>query len=144
MFRFRNLIGKSVNPVQKPNNDILPPAHFKASLTREIARAERTGKAFTMILIPINQCKNKIALCASIRDHLVSRIRVSDVIGWYDTDAIGLLLPETLHAGAQILSDEIDNLLEELHVVSSSRLIQYPSPDWPGTTVDFFTGDSHE
>ena len=105
---------------------------FKAILKRERARADRGNKKFSLIIFEIHNMENDISLLRFIIKYLSSRVRLSDVMGWYDEKKIGILLPDTSQEGAQKLADEINNKVTHSIASPVCTIYVYPSPTWPG------------
>jgi GGDEF domain-containing protein len=73
-------------------------AAYEAELEREIARARRTGRPLSLVLIDVDQpTADRLLQLAA----LLTRVtRVTDTICRRRRDAFGILLPETAAAGA--------------------------------------------
>lgn len=76
-------------------------------VTREVARAERNGLHFSIVLFRVKKGgrlglnERRLALT------LMRRIRVTDEVGWFDEDHLCAILPDTSAQGAQIFADAV-------------------------------------
>ncbi|QOV88468.1 sugar transferase [Humisphaera borealis] len=74
-------------------------------ITREVARAERNGLHFSLVLFRVKRGgrlglnEKRLALT------LLRRVRVTDEVGWFDADHLCAVLPDTSSQGAQIFAD---------------------------------------
>ena len=78
---------------------------FRSVLLRERALADRSGRRFAVIAIDVSASGDQTL--PKIMEHLESRLRVSDVVGWFDSTRIGVLLPQTPDEGARLLASRI-------------------------------------
>src|SRR3982751_2318799 len=88
------------------NVESLPsPAQVERLLSREVARAERNGLHFSLVLFRVRRggrlglSEKRLALT------LLRRIRLTDEVGWFDEDHLCALLPDTAAPGAKIFAD---------------------------------------
>jgi lipopolysaccharide/colanic/teichoic acid biosynthesis glycosyltransferase len=76
-------------------------------ITREVARAERNGLHFSLVLLRVKRGgrlglnERRLALT------LMRRIRVTDEVGWFDDDHLCAILPDTSAQGAQVFADSV-------------------------------------
>jgi two-component system, cell cycle response regulator len=107
---------------------------FHESLSREIARADRSGSAFGLILMDIDDFKKindthgHLVGDAVIRD-LVARvsdmIRRSDTFARYGGEEFALILPDTGLEGAKILAHRICREISATPFVFSQATVSY-------------------
>lgn len=81
--------------------------HFHAALARECSRAERLQVQVALIVFTPRELDTAVAAQRRIADLLRGRVRVTDVVGWYDSARVGALLPGTDKAGAWKVADEV-------------------------------------
>jgi hypothetical protein len=78
------------------------------AIVRESARVDRkSGGTLTLVLFRVpatSRCKHAAIRLAKT---ILKRIRVTDDVGWFDEEHLGLLLPETTTTGAWRLATSI-------------------------------------
>jgi PleD family two-component response regulator len=70
-------------------------------------RVHRDNQQFSLIIINVNENDNRISETIKLVDKISKRVRRIDQIGWYDKNHLGVLLPHTSKAGAQIIANDI-------------------------------------
>ncbi|HEU0300182.1 MAG TPA: sugar transferase [Longimicrobium sp.] len=111
-------------------------ADFRGSLRRECARADRTGREFSLLVLAPSPSGAAPAL-----ELLGRRLRETDEIGWMEGGSIGALLTDTGREGAQLVAGEVLSRLErEGAAPPAHTLFTYPG-DWmapgaPAASVD--------
>lgn len=89
---------------------------YEAELEREIARARRTGRPLSLVLLDVEQATPDRVLQLAA---LLTRVpRVTDTVCRRRRDAFGILLPETAEDGALRFRERLN---EELAELGSSR-----------------------
>jgi len=88
-------------------SSILSEDRFSALLQRERLRTHRNGFTFSLLVFRGTQQALEISAFETLSRYLRGRLRSVDDIGWYGEKAIGVLLPDTGSAGAELLSNEI-------------------------------------
>ena len=76
-------------------------------ISREIARADRGGRGFTLILFRVPVSKSKPEATRNLAETLLKRARLTDEVGWFSNDYLAALLTGTSPAGAQIFADGV-------------------------------------
>lgn len=110
---------------------------FFESLKRERERSDRFGSVFSLIAFDFGRFGFPRRARNRFLQHLPSRIRRPDIVGWLGRNRLGLLLPDTKTYGALRLQK---NLLEEFggEAPFQWRVYEYPAapllPDGPGMT----------
>lgn len=88
--------------------DIPSPEILRRILERERARADRTGMAFSLVVIdPIAEGPADARDLESIRDILHGRIRATDVVGMFGEKSLGVVLPATPADGAWKFANDV-------------------------------------
>ena len=87
----------------KPNGSaIVERADFAKLIRYERERAERTNKEFSLVCFDLT--RNRKWFAKDLKEELLqvtaSSIRVVDRIGWLEESMVGIILPDTPHAGA--------------------------------------------
>ena len=95
---------------------VLSEEQIKATIRRETSRADRTGREFSVVLFGVKATATgggkrwTVANCRIART-LLSRVRQTDDVGWFDDRHLCAILPDTPAAGARVFaartSDEI-------------------------------------
>lgn len=80
---------------------------FLELIELERDRVHRDDQQFSLILIYVNENDNGIADTIELVHKISKRVRRIDQIGWYDNNHLGVLLPQTTQAGAQIIANDI-------------------------------------
>lgn len=80
---------------------------FLELIKLERDRVHRDDQQFSLILINVNENDNGISDTIKLVDKISKRVRRIDQIGWYDKNHLGVLLPQTSKAGAQIIANDI-------------------------------------
>ena len=86
---------------------LLTPEQMNAAILRESARADRkSGSALVLVLFRFH---GSCAAPSTMRlaKTILHRIRVTDDIGWFDAQHVGVLLPDTAPAGAWRLAQQV-------------------------------------
>jgi hypothetical protein len=89
---------------------LLSPEQMNQAMARESARVDRRGAGvLSLVLFRIPGTRSKQATTWAVRlaRTIIKRIRVTDDLGWFDEDHIGMLLPDTTPGGAWQLAQEV-------------------------------------
>ncbi len=108
---------------------LLSKLHFQAALRRERLRADRCLSTFSLLTIGLGEGSAHDKALAGVVEVLESRVRESDIAGWFADGVIGIILPETASAGAWQLADDLQASLERRQVSVSFEVYAYPSQD---------------
>jgi len=85
---------------------IYPPDDFYEIIERERARADRSNQCFSFVVFDVSLTDIGSDNVKHLVSVLVSRVRISDEIGWFDR-RIGMVLPDTPAEGAWKLIDDV-------------------------------------
>src|SRR4051812_7877468 len=105
------------------------PAQVERLLAREVARAERNGLHFSLVLFRVRRggrlglTQKRLALT------LLRRIRLTDEVGWFDQEHLCALLPDTASPGAKIFGDAVCDLVARKGPRPISTIYSFPA-DW--------------
>lgn len=105
---------------------------FQAILRRERARADRGNKKFSLLVFEVEGFDENSSFAKFLVKFLSSRVRLSDVIGKFNENNIGILLPDTTSEGACKLAEEIRQKIALTVSSPACKVYMYPSPKWPG------------
>ena len=82
-------------------DQLLSQHDFQAMLDCEAARSDRSGRAFSVVCMPLG------SHCRRSRENWLSftrRLRCYDAVGWVGPGVLGVLLPDTAQEGAQAVT----------------------------------------
>lgn len=102
---------------------------FYAVLQQERARSDRTGDRFSLVLFDIADSSGDQTLALYLVGILTQRIRSTDEVGWFDTQRIGVVMPNTPTEGAWRLADEICEKIAKEKRPLNFKVFTYPS-EW--------------
>ena len=133
------MLSRTRGPVRAPGaqaraartvRNLLSPEQLNVALLRESSRVDRGGAGdLTFVLFHVINPKKKHAL-STIRliKTILERVRVTDDLGWFDRDHVGLLLPDTTSAGAWALAQSVCDLMEKQNGTRpQTRMYTYPA-----------------
>lgn len=103
---------------------------FHGILKRERARADRSNKKFSLMVFEVGDLDKDDSFSKFLIKFLSSRVRVSDVVGWFDEKNIGVILPDTSPEGAWKLAEEMRQKIALTISSPSCSVYMYPSPKW--------------
>src|SRR5262245_39535310 len=87
---------------------LLSVAQFNQAIARESLRVDRSkGGDLSLVLFRLTNTRKHALSTVRLIKAIIKRIRVTDDIGWFDHQQVGLLLPDTASEGAQILAKQI-------------------------------------
>lgn len=87
---------------------LLSPEQLNAAMARESARVDRKGEgALALVLFRIPATRRSRLSAIRLAKTILKRIRVTDDVGWFDAEHLGLLLPDTTAAGAWRLAQDV-------------------------------------
>src|SRR5205809_386043 len=76
-------------------------------LEHERARTARTGREFAIAIFHVVGENGHAAIGQKLASAVMSRVRATDEVGWYDEHRIAAILPETTRAGAQCFVHDV-------------------------------------
>jgi hypothetical protein len=74
---------------------------FQKIVEMERCRVNRNGGSFVIVVFKLEKTQLELNLLTKLVQRIVQRSRVTDQIGWYDYNRLGIILPETSTIGAQ-------------------------------------------
>jgi lipopolysaccharide/colanic/teichoic acid biosynthesis glycosyltransferase len=104
---------------------IHPVADFRGYLRRECARADRTGREFSLVVLSPSPSGT-----SAVVDLLGRRLRETDEVGWMEGGAIGALLTDTGRDGAQMVAGEVLSRLERDGAAPLAHAVYTYPGDW--------------
>ncbi len=109
---------------------ILPQEMFEAELVKEAFRSNRrrTDREFALVTFDFSDKQATDRKLASLIAGFRSRLRISDVVGWFDLQ-LAVLLPETKKAGALLVANQLAEISELHGIEVDSHVAIYPWDD---------------
>lgn len=105
--------------------EVCSEAEYAAVIEREMARADRNGHSFSIIVFTFKtqrHAKNALSFVQQLR----ARFRSYDEIGWFAADQIGVLLPYLDAQQATVLAEEIRADHVHGQMISEIAVFTYP------------------
>ncbi len=132
----RSLLAKNRKPdLQIKIGEILPAETFKRLLERERALADRSGESFSLLAISIEPAPARVEDLAALVEMLGREVRVSDEIGWFEEDKIGVILPQTPPSGARILAERLKRDISSILSGFDYSIYTYPTASHSRTSA---------
>lgn len=102
---------------------ILRRPEFQRLLDRERCRSDRNAHPFSLVLFDVEGkgAAELKKLCAL----LLARVRVTDDVGWFNDDLVGVLLPDTPAEGASAFAADVARSLERVGCSTPVRVFTY-------------------
>lgn len=116
--------------VSKTNGQVLPQEMFEAELVKEAFRSNRrrTDREFALVTFNFSDYQATDRKLASLISGFRSRLRISDVVGWFDLQ-LAVLLPETKKAGAMLVANQLSAISADHGIQVESHVAIYPWDD---------------
>lgn len=103
------------------NGEIRSFEYFSQRLKEEKQRTDRSGEPFSMLIIDFRHFYNGNGtwkflngkLSKYICNALVESTRCTDLKGWYESERLAVLLPDTDTSGVHILTDRLQKKIED-------------------------------
>ena len=109
---------------------VLPQAMFEAELIKEVFRSNRrkTDREFALVTFNFSDQQATDQKLASLISGFRSRLRISDVVGWFDLQ-LAVLLPETKKTGALLVANQLSEISANHGIQVDSHVAIYPWDD---------------
>ena len=115
-------------PLKRTVRTLLSPEQLNHAMMRESARVDRKGSGgLSMILFRIPASERNTLSAVRLARAILKRIRVTDDLGWFDDEHMGLLLPETPPAGAWRLAQEVCAIVAQRGSLPLCSMYTYPA-----------------
>lgn len=113
---------------EKGTGETLPsPGEFRTILAHELARADRHGYQFSIIVFQLGTGGDNSELVEDLAKLVKSRVRLSDEIGWYAERELGVILTGTPTGGAWKFIGEIAKRINLATSHLTLKVYTYPS-----------------
>jgi hypothetical protein len=74
---------------------------FQKIVEMERCRVNRNGGSFVIVVFKLEKAQLELNLLSKLVQRIVQRSRITDQVGWYAYNRLGIILPETSTIGAQ-------------------------------------------
>lgn len=117
------------DPIPTPTQ--LHQAHgVHAIIRKERARSDRTGRIFSVVVFDYPDAKPSPKDLLRLAKLLLTRVRVTDEVGWFADHQLCVVLPETPYGGAVCFAEDVFKTIAHQSGHRPVCLIQaYPDPD---------------
>ena len=105
---------------------ILPDSEFRRILEYERALSDRHERRFSLLVFSAGANTNTAGFNRSLIGLLKDRLRMTDVVGWVEGGRIGVILPYSAQAGAQVVADDVCTDLLALGMPPRCEVHTYP------------------
>lgn len=106
---------------------MLSEEQFRWAIERESQRVDRlNAEGLSLVLFRVTPGKRRRSTLRLARMTL-ARVRVTDDVGWFDSEHIGVLLPETESSGAWTLAQSICEIMAQHGPRPLCTMYNYPS-----------------
>jgi hypothetical protein len=99
---------------------------FLNAIHIERARTDRTGESFSLVLFETGRGRDDRST-RRLRSAIERRRRASDLIGWFDSRHLGVLLPATPLEGAREFAVDIVETLQSSGMRTRHSVFSYPA-----------------
>jgi hypothetical protein len=107
---------------------MLSPVQMNQALARESARVDRKGAgAMSLVLFRIPEADRSKLSAVRLAHTILKRIRVTDDVGWFDSEHLGLLLPDTPPMGAWQLAQQVCDVVAQRGARPLCTMYTYPA-----------------
>ena len=140
---FKRLLKNTVNRRGDISNaHVLPQQMFEEELVKEAFRSNRrrTDREFALVTFDFSDFDATDKKLGSLISGFRSRLRISDVVGWFDL-RLAVLLPETKKAGALLVANELASLSQTQGIKVDTHVAIYPWDDSLVAVTDELKGD---
>jgi len=105
---------------------ILSEPEFRRILEYERALSDRHERRFSLLLFSAGANTNAAGFHRSLIGLLKERLRMTDVVGWVEGGRIGVILPYSDQAGAQVVADDVCSDMLALAMPPRCEVHTYP------------------
>lgn len=115
-----------VLPEPLSDDSVVSPAEFRRTVLRERARSDRNGGSLALVLVDGGSDRQLSDALESWAPVLAARVRCTDVVGWFDTQTLGVVLPDTDHEGALVVIRQLRSKLPPEAAKAHWRILVHP------------------
>jgi hypothetical protein len=117
--------------IRRSLRSLLTPEQMNHAIHRESLRVDRNGDSSLVLVLFRLRGEHTSSSSIRLAKIVLNRMRISDDVGWFDDQHLGLLLPETSTAGAwrlaQHICDRVARRAPRPHVVMYT---------YPGSSIE--------
>ena len=84
---------------------------FQQAIAKERFRSDRSNHKYSLLILSLAIKSDEDERIARAITTIRKRIRAIDEIGWYEENQLGIILPFTTMAGADLLAGEINDII---------------------------------
>jgi len=132
---------------QKFSPQVLSEEQFEHELAKEVFRSDRrvTRRRFGLIRVVLKNLEDtdSIELDTDLLNELRKRLRISDSVGWYQSN-LGFLLPETEKEGTLCCANDIAEITAKHGLEVDTEVSMYPDDDELISVADELKGDDND
>jgi lipopolysaccharide/colanic/teichoic acid biosynthesis glycosyltransferase len=114
-------------PRKRSVGSMLTSEQMNIAIQRESARADRNGGEFALVLFRVRNRDRTSLSTMRLAKTVLTRIRNTDDVGWYDEDHLGVLLPDTSATGAWRFADAVSSLASQRSHRPLCSVYSYPT-----------------
>jgi lipopolysaccharide/colanic/teichoic acid biosynthesis glycosyltransferase len=114
-------------PRKRTVQSMLTSEQMNIAIQRESARADRNGGEFALVLFRVRNRDRASLSTMRLSRTVLTRIRATDDVGWYDEDHLGVLLPDTAATGAWRFADAVSGLASQRSHRPLCSVYSYPT-----------------
>ncbi|MGH7180086.1 MAG: hypothetical protein ACREJC_22100, partial [Tepidisphaeraceae bacterium] len=115
---------------------MLTPEQMNIAIQRESARADRNGGEFALVLLRAKRAGRSSLASLRLAKTVITRVRATADLGWYDDEHSAALLPDTSPPGAWRFADQVCAMLPRRIARPLCSVYSYPTK--------WLSGDDHE
>ena len=101
-------------------------SNFQKIIEMERCRVNRNGGSFVIVVFNLEKFQLELNLLSKLVQRIIRRSRITDQIGWYDYNRLGVVLPETSTLGAQKFIQDL--YLQNQNGIPRPPIDLYPYP----------------
>ncbi len=102
---------------------------FQRLVEIERCRVNRNGGTFVVVVFRLEKIELPAKLLTKLVQGIYQRSRMSDQMGWYDDNHLGVILPETSQTGAQKFIEDLYRSNSNSMPMPQFDFYVYPSSD---------------
>jgi len=112
-------------------NDLGAAHEIERLIRREAARADRTGRGFSLVLFGVKSSARPLLSTCRLARALLRRARVTDDVGWFSDQFLCALLTDTTAAGARVFAQRVCDAVGRKGTRPLSLVYSYPNVQAP-------------
>ncbi len=111
---------------RRATDSVVGADEFRRIVLRERARSDRIGGSLSLLLLDAGGEHSLEDQFEAWSLTIAQRVRCTDAVGWYDGRTVGVVLPDTDHEGALIVSRQLKSALPATAAQARWRLFVHP------------------